>query len=195
MSGFIKDNFRKSILGGGTPGVVHTLLGGGGGSYNQSSGMTGGGIRSTDRLILREAFGNKAYIPDNSGYVSPLTTIAKKTARIGPFRAAMSAGDVNGTVNEATSFIYGNASNQVNGLNPNISSQSLVGWKQLAGGVRKNGNAAYTGNPKFVYDGADYVRFKKLNAINNTYNDKSYGGSNNGSQSAFRAGKRGLGHM
>ena len=33
-----------------------------------------------------------------------------------------------------------------------------------------------------IYSGADYIRFKKLKAVNQTYNDKSYGGDNsNGS--------------
>ena len=41
----------------------------------------------------------------------------------------------------------------------------------------------FTGNPRFVYDGSDYTRYKKLKAKLNTYNDKSFGGSNNGSYS------------
>ena len=195
MSGFIKDNFRKSVLGGRKPGFVNPLLGGGGVGHYQSSGMVGGGARGVDRMVLRDAFGNKGYIPQGRLNVSPLTVVAQRKAKTGPFRAAMSAGDVNGTVNEATSGIYGYAPNQVNGLNPNISSQSAIGWKQLAGGVRQNGGAAYTGNPKFVYDGADYVRFKRLNAFNNTYNYKSYGGDNNSSQVAWKAVRRGIRHM
>ena len=30
-----------------------------------------------------------------------------------------------------------------------------------------------------IYSGTDYIRFKKLKAVNQTYNDKSYGGDNN----------------
>ena len=38
------------------------------------------------------------------------------------------------------------------------------------------------GKPPVIYSGADYIRFKKLKASNQTYNDKSYGGDNsNGS--------------
>ena len=41
-------------------------------------------------------------------------------------------------------------------------------------------------NPKFVYDASDYIRFKRLNAINNSYNDTTFGGDdNNAGQSAL----------
>ena len=46
------------------------------------------------------------------------------------------------------------------------------------GGVRNNGEAFFTGNPKYVYDSSNYVRFKKLQAVNRNYNDSSYGGEN-----------------
>ena len=43
------------------------------------------------------------------------------------------------------------------------------------------------GNPKFVYDSSDYIRFKKLSAKNLNYNDSSLGGDNHsGAQSAYR---------
>jgi hypothetical protein len=37
----------------------------------------------------------------------------------------------------------------------------------------------WTGNNKFVYDGSDYVKYKKLRAENKNYNDVAYGGDNN----------------
>ena len=40
----------------------------------------------------------------------------------------------------------------------------------------------YSGNPKYVHDGSDYIRFKKLQAVNRNYNDSSYGGSQNSQQ-------------
>lgn len=40
-------------------------------------------------------------------------------------------------------------------------------------------------NVKFVSDSSDYVRFKKEKAINQTYNDYSFGGDNNGSYDAW----------
>jgi hypothetical protein len=37
----------------------------------------------------------------------------------------------------------------------------------------------YSGNPKFVYAGSDYIRFKKLQALNKNFNDWTYGGASN----------------
>jgi len=48
-----------------------------------------------------------------------------------------------------------------------------------------------TCNGKYVYDGSDYTRFKKLQSVNRNYNDISFGGNEyNGSQSAYRAIRR-----
>ena len=45
--------------------------------------------------------------------------------------------------------------------------------------------ALWSGNQRWVYDGADYVRFKKLQAKNRNFNDVSWGGDrNNASQTA-----------
>jgi hypothetical protein len=54
-----------------------------------------------------------------------------------------------------------------------------------SGGVRNDGGALFTGNPKFVYDGSDYTRYKKIKAVNKTYNDSSFGGANNGAYVAL----------
>ena len=85
MSGFIKDRFYKnyikiiqpcvSSLGCGLPGVAPTLVGGGGGAYNQGSGMDGANGRTINRKILRQSFGNRAYIKtitDGDSKVSPM---------------------------------------------------------------------------------------------------------------------------
>jgi hypothetical protein len=48
-----------------------------------------------------------------------------------------------------------------------------------------------TCNGKFVYDGSDYTRFKKNQAVNRNYNDINFGGDdNNGSQVAWRGSRR-----
>lgn len=201
MSGFIKGNFTKiyknnkpciSTLGCGKPGLAPTLVGGGGGAYNQSSGMDGANGRSMNRKILRQSFGNKVIktITD-ADFGSPLMLKNHNITSLTPFRAAMNAGDVNGTVNESTNPMFGRPANQVTGVNPSFSSQALAGYKGLAGNIQTSGNSAYTGNPRYVYDGADYVRFKKLNSINNNYNDSSFGGDqHSASQSALRRVRR-----
>lgn len=46
-------------------------------------------------------------------------------------------------------------------------------------------------NTKYVYDGSDYINFKKKQAVNRNYNDRSFGGNDySGSQSASRAIRR-----
>lgn len=155
-----------SLLGGGIPGAQPPsgLIGGGGGSKG-GSGMTGSSARGADRFIMREAFGNSRIIP---GQTAPLILATAKTT---PFRRAYNAGDIAGTVDNAPSPSLP-GSNQVNGRGV-----SMLNIK--SGGAHNDGTALFSGNPKFVYDGSDYVRYKKIKAMNKTYNDSSFGGNNN----------------
>ena len=164
MSGFRNDSF-PSILGGGIPGVQHSMI----------QGMDSGQERSITRNILRKAFGNNILIDGK--------TPINKNNPITPFRAAFSAGDMIGTINESQRSDLPKV-NQISGLNkPRIS-------KKNGGGVKTNGTAAYSGNPRYVYDGSDYIKYKKLKAKNKNYNDLSYGGSNNGSYSFLMSVRR-----
>ena len=75
---------------------------------------------------------------------------------------------------------YGRESTQINGNN-------LARVQVRGDGVSRNGGAMFSGNPRFVYDGSDYIRFKKLQAINKNYHDYSFGGAENSqSQHAIR---------
>ena len=176
MSGnLLNTNMMNSILGGG-------LAGGqiGGGSTSKSvSGMIGGNIRSIDRFVLTKSFGNSWL---SSDIRSPQFAVANKSSKTTPFRVAMSAGDINGTLNESSSP-------NLPGYNQVIAQRSN-GTQNNVGGIKNNGNAYYTGNPKYVYDGADYTRFKRLSAVNKTYDDKSFGGANNGAYTYLMAVRR-----
>ena len=168
MSGFLKDRFR-SILGGGIPGgqPLGGLIGGGAGSES-SSGMEGGNTRARDRLVLRRGL--------NNGY--------SKEAVITPFRASLNAGDVAGTVNS-------NPASNMPGSNQVGSSRMSTRLHGFFGGINNNGGAQFSGNPRYVYDSSDYIRYKKLIAKNKTYNDLSFGGDNsNASYSARRNVRR-----
>ena len=102
---------------------------------------------------------------------------AKSSFPITPFRQAYNAGDLNGTVCERIlPGLYG-----PNPLNNNLGPVSSLIKFEHSRGIKNGGGSQYTGNPRFVYDGSDYVRFKRLVAKNKTYNDSSFGGSNNGS--------------
>ena len=187
MSGFHGD-MMQSILGNGIPGMQSKggLLGGGAGTTG-GSGMVGSSARGRTRKVLRQAFGNSQLMPN---FASPTCGSSKECTalnpalnilnNITPFRAAMSAGDVNGTVNSAASASLP-GSNQIN---------SKVPVRFFWGGIHNNGQSFFTGNPKYVYDSSDYVRFKRLQAQNRNYNDRSFGGDqSHATQVALRAGK------
>jgi len=105
-----------------------------------------------DRLITVKAFGNKR----TQYKTSTGSGIRKGVAwPITPFRAAMNAGDLAGSTNSGV-LPYLPAPSQGNGIG-NMSKHFNVGGNST-------GESAFTGNQKFVYDGSDYMRFKKLQA-------------------------------
>jgi hypothetical protein len=164
----------KMILGGFFNGYAAKLIGGGAGKSG-SVGPEGGSDREMSRLTLREAWNGSAA----SGTVKNLPVAAT------PFRAVNNAGDLL------------NRKNYTSGGPTQISSLrgGLNGWKRMAGAVQPHpdntGIPSSTCNVKYVYDGSDYVTFKKLQAINRNYNNASNGGNlYSGSQSAFRAIRR-----
>tara|TARA_B100000424_G_scaffold181400_1_gene140364 strand:+ start:23 stop:526 length:504 start_codon:yes stop_codon:yes gene_type:complete len=133
-----------------------------------------GANRALYRRHLAKAFGNL----HNSGLKSSPSLYNKNI--LGPFRTSTNAGDVITNKIETTDPKYGRESSQVGGNN--------LRRLQVGGdGVSQTGNAMYSGNPRFVYDGSDYTRFKKLQAINKNYKDYSFGGNNsNNNQSIIR---------
>jgi hypothetical protein len=181
MSGNMLNNTMSSILGGGIPGSQpkHGLIGGGA-NANAGSGMTGGGERSLERTLLRNAYGNKWL---TASIRSPGYFVNSQTSKVTPFRAIMSAGDVNGSVNSAISSVMP-AINQV-------SYARIQGTQNRTGAPLNNGKSYYAGNPKYVYDSSIYTRFKKLKNENKNYDDKSFGGSNNGAYVYLKRVRRG----
>ena len=182
MSGNRLNMTMTSILGGGLPGGQPKwgLIGGGAGSTG-GSGMEGGGARGTDRFFLREAFGNQ-YLSNNPLVQSPAYFVNQGLSKTTPFRAIMAAGDVNGSKNQAGAPFL---------PSPNQVRPTYVQTvKMLTNGVQNNGTAFFTGNPRYVYDGSDYTRYKKLRAVNKTYDDKSFGGANNGAYVALKRVRR-----
>jgi len=167
-------NTNPSSLGQGMPGVANKLVGGGANS-NGGSGMVGGNERAMNRFSLRNAWNGAAA----SG------TVKGRTVAITPFRAVNNAGDLLARQNYSSG-----GANQVN----NITVQSIKGIKGAAGNIANNGDGsgipASSTNVKYVYDGSDYTRFKKQQSVNRNYNDKSFGGSNNGAYVAFSRVRR-----
>lgn len=89
-------------------------------------------------------------------------TVNDKERVLTPFRAVNNLGDFLGRKN----YVCGGP-NQVNASKP--------GWKGHIGSIISNcDNSGVEGascNPKFVSDSSDYVRFRKLRAMNRNYND------------------------
>lgn len=121
-------------------------------------------IEISNKLI--ETTGNR-----QSGYNIILKDDGCSESGLTPFRKAFNAGDIMNTNNLPTSSRLSKPPNQVNSLN------NMFGWKSSSGSIRQDYDGSfYTGNPKFIYDSSDYVKFKKLQAINKNYNDITFGG-------------------
>lgn len=184
MSGYSNDT-NPSILGGGMPGSVPLgnlgkmpnirvgqLLGGGAGP-NSYSGMEGGGARGESRVILRQAFGNSKRDWGSSGIGQGDSPLTYKNSICGQFRAAYSAGDLMTPLTgggQGANPNYGRISNQIGSIGRKLMTSPTTG-----DGIHKGG-ATFVGNPRYVYDSSDFIKYKKLRAQNATYNDKSFGG-------------------
>ena len=98
---------------------------------------------------------------------------------VGPFRGVNNMGDFLGRVNYSCG-------------GPNPQSVSKFGYGRLIGSVPEQcdgtGIAPTTCNPKFVADSSDYMKFKRLRAVNQNYNDSTnVGDAHNGSYVALMA--------
>jgi len=161
-------------FGGGSPSVCSSLPP----NYLSTINLGGGVWRATCwRETEAEIF---AQVTAND---SPRPTFVNQT----PFRLSMLAGDPFGSINEAVlPTLYA----------PNQVARSGISFGVLPrsnGGGLSSGNATYTGNPKWVYDSSDYMRYKKLRAMSQNYNDSSFGGDkHNASQVAISAARRGF---
>jgi len=110
------------------------------------------GEQSLDRGVLRRGWNQINAIGEINGYKRVIT----------PFRAVNNLGDFLARPN----YVCGGP-NQVNASKP--------GWKGHIGSIISNcdgtGVAGASCNPRFVSDSSDYVRFRKLRAMNKNYND------------------------
>ena len=110
------------------------------------------GEQSLDRGVLRRGWNQ----------LNAIGTINGRNRVITPFRAVNNLGDFLARPN----YVCGGP-NQVNASKP--------GWKGHIGSIISqcdgSGVAGASCNPRFVSDSSDYVRFRKLRAMNKNYND------------------------
>ena len=136
------------------------------------------------RFTLRESWNTTSY----SGSSNPKRIIT-------PFRAVNNAGDLLSRENYSCGGSCQTPQSRpgLSGLrqkfgSTSVSCQPSVVWSssQIDPNVPSS-----TCNVKYVYDGSDYIKFKKNQAINRNYNDRSFGGNDyNASQTNIRHIKR-----
>ena len=180
----------------GSLGSLLKLVAGIGYPYKGKGGNLGGGLPglmpqplidhdnsntfARTRFTLRDSWNTTSYSGSSN---------AKRI--ITPFRAVNNAGDLLSRENYSCGGSCQTPQSRpgLNGLRQRFGStstscQQSVVWSTLQ---LDNNIPSSTCNVKFVYDGSDYTKFKKDQAVNRNYNDRSFGGNdNNASQSAIR---------
>lgn len=176
MSGY--EQGTVSALGGGVPGARN-----GTGFANT---LCGNDV-AMKRRLLRKAFKPRNVYYSNSGVKTSIGP-----AISGPFRTAFNQGDVLGRKYQSCG-----GCNQVNDVNSRILRSKMIdSVSQKSCNVTTLGVTPVevplgSGNSKYVCDSSLFTRFKHLNAVNETYNDKSFGGNDhNGSYSFLMAVRR-----
>lgn len=201
MSNSIGGNSRLTSTGTsgfttGSLGSLFKLVSGIGYPYNGPGPKLGGGLPglmpqpiidhdnsdffARTRFTLRDAWNTTAY----SGSSNPKRIIT-------PFRAINNAGDLLSRENYSCGGSCQTPQSRpgLNGLGQHVgcvsnTCQPSVVWSAIQ---IDNKVPSSTCNVKYVYDGSDYTRFKKDQAMNRNYNDRSFGGNDyNASQSAIR---------
>ena len=130
-------------------------------------------------------------ILDNGNVIIAGTTVTH-IGGLTPFRAFMNAGDPALTYNSPNmdpsqlpgwNPLYKTVINQVSSTRhtSNATSKRMSGRTPIINysQIPSAQGSLWTGNNKFVYDGSDYVKYKKLRAENKNYNDITSGGDNN----------------
>jgi hypothetical protein len=137
----------------------------GGGPFNgfspvQTINNTKDSTQVMYRRVLRQGW-NTPYATGSFNNKARVTT---------PFRAVNNLGDFL----QRTNYVCGGP-NQVNADRP--------GWKGRIGSIISQcdgtGVPSSTCNVKFVADSSDYIKYRKLQATNHTYNDLKNGGDQN----------------
>ena len=131
-----------------------------------SNKQTLGNIRSSENAMMRRQV-VKSW---NTAYANGIVNGASRV--VTPFRAVTNSGDFL----QRENYVCGGP-NQVNASKP--------GWKGHIGSIISNcdysGIPSSTCNVKYVPDASDYIKYKKLRANNQNYNDLKGGGYQNSS--------------
>ena len=139
-----------------------TNLGGGINGISPKQSVTN--YRSSENAMIRKQVVKSWNTQNATG------TINGKNRVITPFRAVNNSGDFL----SRQDYVCG-------GPNPNHLHRGGIrrNFRSMFGNCDNSGVEAASTNVKFVYDHSDYIRYKKQEAMNQNYNDNSFGGYNN----------------
>jgi hypothetical protein len=200
--GFSPSSSGRSGWSTGGLGDLVRIISGLGYNINNKSGapLLGGGLRGIMPQPLvdhdnSDEFARTRFYLKDAWNTSSVSGSSHPKRIIGPFRAVNNAGDIlsrqdyscGGTCQSyqsrpGLSGLRGRFGSNSNSCSPSV----LYSANQINPGV-----PASTCNGKFVYDSSDYINFKKKQAINRNFNDRSFGGNeSSGAQSAMRAIRR-----
>lgn len=155
-----------------TPTYIPMTLGGG--SYTgispiQTMNDFKNGTDVLARRIVVRSWDKRGAVGVNNGYARIVT----------PFRAVNSAGDFLSRKN----YAFG-VPNPINSYRAGVYIRQIGSTPNQSDGT---GVPSGNGHSTYVYDSSDYIRYKKLRAINRNYNDNSNGGDqSNASYTALR---------
>ena len=155
--------------------LVYTNLGGsnlGGGAYNGISPVqTYDGYKNGEDVLARKIVVKSWNGRAAAGQIQGNGGVVYNRA-IGPFRAINNAGDFL----SRWQYVSGGP-NAVGRYRPGIYIRSGLTPPHVS--TDGTGVEGASCNSAYVYDSSDYIRFKKLKAINSNYNDSSNGGFTN----------------
>jgi hypothetical protein len=157
-------------LGGGLPGFIPQPIK----SHDNSSHF------ARTRFLLRDSWNTSAYSGSSN-----------RKRIITPFRAVNNAGDLLSRDNYSCGGSCQTAQSipNVKGIKQHMGAVSVSCRPSVLWSLSQVDTTipSATCNVKYVYDGSDYIKFKRNQAINHNYNDRSFGGDqSSASQSVIR---------
>jgi len=147
----------------------------GGGYQGISPVQTINNYKSSEQVMMRRV------VRDGWNTQYATGTVNGRGCAIGPFRAVNGLGDFLSRKNVAC------------GGPAEVHTSTVITKRGLRKPVQTcdtTGIPVTSANVKFVPDSSDYIKFKKLRAVNRNYNDVSNGGYQNSSYSALMAVRR-----
>lgn len=176
------------------PGLGINILIGGNKALNRP--YLGGGLRGyMPQPIINhdnaDEFAQTRFLLKDAWNTSSLSGSSNPKRMVGPFRAVNNAGDILSRQNyscggtcqsyQSRPGVYGLRS-RFGSISTSCDADVFYSSNQVNPAV-----PASACNTKFVYDGSDFIRFRRNQAINRNYNDRSFGGDDySTSQSAYR---------